>query len=317
MRSTSSPRAVSIRTGVSEPDSRSWRSTSNPDRPGSMTSSTSRSYSPVCAPRRPGEPFETAVTDRPSGARYSASISVRRVSSSMISTRLAPIRKSPQPWEIAIMARQREASARSAGAGFTKICRTAAWAHSHPRRLIALRRLEPRRLDNDEVARQPIQRALRGAADEDPLQAAARDGAHHDEIRVTRGRLLDQHVVRHALLEMHVLRRHAEVRDQLGQRLAVLLAGLGRDLLDRHRRGRDRRARYDRERRADVERVYDVEHAAEHLRHFLRERQDRAIELCRLVVLVQRIYRGEHYRRLGDLPRLHEQQRRGAGPNEV
>ena len=48
MRSTSSPRAVSSSTGILDL-SRSRRSTSNPFRPGSMTSSTTSRCSPVKA----------------------------------------------------------------------------------------------------------------------------------------------------------------------------------------------------------------------------------------------------------------------------
>ena len=48
--------------------------------------------------------------------------------------------------------------------------------------LVGLGNLEVERLDDDEIARQPVEHALGRAADEQPLQPAARHGAHDDEI---------------------------------------------------------------------------------------------------------------------------------------
>jgi len=68
MRSTSSPRAVSISTGTRD-DSRSARSTSRPERFGSITSSTTIVCSPERARVRPVSPSCATSISKPSDER--------------------------------------------------------------------------------------------------------------------------------------------------------------------------------------------------------------------------------------------------------
>ena len=90
MRSCSSPRAVSINTGVRDPGPNAPKRTSNPVISGSITSSTTRACSPEMARSTPFVPLCTDSTVKPSPVRYSAMSSHSSTSSSTMRTRCPP-----------------------------------------------------------------------------------------------------------------------------------------------------------------------------------------------------------------------------------
>src|SRR5438552_5421499 len=98
MRSVSSPRAVSMSTGTSEP-ARMRRQTSKPSRSGSMTSRSTAWKPPRARSDRPRSARGATVTWRPLFPRYSDTIAASRSSSSIISTRSATLRMVLRPAE--------------------------------------------------------------------------------------------------------------------------------------------------------------------------------------------------------------------------